>query len=97
MRQKTIRLSTIIRKARDYLPVDYDYYSCSAVHHVVTYYTRVPLCSYDRIFKILKDYGCPTGSLAAFNEFTFGKNRQGARFLWLSFMIEETKNIKIKL
>lgn len=50
-----------------------------------------------KIFEILRNYGCPTGSLTAFNEFIAGKDRQGARFLWLSFLIEATKNVKIKL
>lgn len=100
---RTIRMSTIIRKARDehLWPGDNisqvgNIFSCHAIEdailNMLIYYAAD-----DIVFDKLKDYGCDIYSGKLFDEFKTDELRQGARFLWLSFMIEATKNVKIKL
>jgi hypothetical protein len=98
---KTVRVSTIIRKARDkYLwdGTDINYkgsiFSCHAIEDSI--YSIQPSVE-NKIFNIVKKYGCDIYSNHSFNEFKTDELIQGARFLWLSFLIEATKNVKIKL
>lgn len=105
---KTIRLSTIIRKARDEHLWDgcshHDFisnknlsvYSCWAIDNFMSK-LKLHEKYIDRTYEIIEQYGCDTGSGKLFNEFKTDELKQGARFLWLSFMIEATKNVKIKL
>lgn len=105
-KQKTIRLSTIIRKARDeelwngvspFSKHRSQMYSCWAIDSVNRKYYKSNISLKWKIYDIIFSYGCDTTAGYLFDEFKTDELRQGARFLWLSFMIEATKNVKIKL
>jgi hypothetical protein len=105
-KQKTVRLSTIIRKARDKYLWDGTYpfkkspqqfYSCWAIDSVNRKYYKSNVSLKWKIYDTINNYGCDTTAGYLFDNFKTDELKQGARFLWLSFMIEATKNVKIKL
>ena len=108
MNTKTIRMSTLVRKARDLYLWDgsYDYYStktqfsCHAISDAfdsVTKHKHGYDSTLDKIDKKLIELGCDIYSSEEFDDFKPKEDRQAARFMWLSFVIEATKNVKLKL
>lgn len=103
-KQKTVRLSTIIRKARDEYLWDGTYpfkhkqfYSCWAIDTVKRKYYKSNISLKWKIYDIIFSYGCDPTAGYLFDNFKTDELQQGARFLWMSFLIEATKNVKIKL
>lgn len=109
MNTKTIRMSTIVRKARDihlwngnfYDNTPYaTKYSCDAIgiaFDTVTKYRHGYDSVLEKIDNKLLELGCNVRSPTLFDDIKNREDQQAARFMWLSFVIEATKNVKLKL
>lgn len=101
-------MSTIVRKARDVYLWDGDFdnynehgneYSCHAIGDAFDSVTKYHgyYSTLDKINDKLIELGCNIHSSTLFDNIKSREDRQAARFMWLSFVIEATKNVKLKL
>lgn len=73
-------------------------YSCTAAAvaelgwAVVERMKWLTVCRQSKAVKFMRELGCPSGELCAFDSFTTWESRQGARYLWLMFAYEVAKS-----
>jgi|OpeIllAssembly_1097287.scaffolds.fasta_scaffold01773_5 hypothetical protein len=69
-------------------------YTCDSIYRAAMA-NRSDWATYYAAMDFLRGLGCPTDSLRAFHEFTFGEERQGARYAWLMFAaaVAEEQNL----
>lgn len=102
-------MSTIIRKARDenlwdgdgsHHDINKEQFSCFSIHRALEDYGFLIKVKYNLLNEIEKKlikFGCNVDVGYLFNNFHTSEKEQKARFVWLSFVIEATKNVKLKL
>ena len=102
-------MSTIIRKARDenlwdgdgsHHDINKEQFSCFSIQRALEDYgfsIKVEINLLDKIERKLIEFGCNIDVGNLFDNFHTTEKEQKARFVWLSFVIEATKNVKLKL